>query len=301
MLGAGTPDGRPAALPGELARLLEPRRVVAAPDPRGTREEGAVARRTLREQLSAVVTALADELAALGIAASVQHDDLHGGNVLVGPDGDRFFDWGDAVVAHPFGTLTVTFNSIAHKLELPPDDPAFARLEAAYLAAWDGAAPRADLERAASDRARPRAVSAGRWPGSGRFSGLEDDEMDGFGDGVAGWLVEFAGRLGRLRRYSMTSPSGRSSGLGILRIELLERWRDLDATTRLRNHFLVRPGSRTTGARSVEHSPARPRRRRGSRPSACAHRGRRRGTSSSSSGRRGAPGTSRCSSLGCAA
>ena len=113
------------------------------------REEGAVARRTLRDQLP-VVTALADELAALGIAASVQHDDLHGGNVLVGPDGDRFFDWGDAVVAHPFGTLTVTFNSIAHTLELPPADPAFTRLEAVYLEAWHGVASPADLQRAAA-------------------------------------------------------------------------------------------------------------------------------------------------------
>ena len=100
-------------------------------------------------------------------------------------------------MAHPFGTLTVTFNSIAHKLELPPDDPAFARLEAVYLAAWDGVAPRADLQRAAAiARVLGCIGRALAWERS--LSGLEDDEMDGFGDGVAGWLVEFAGRLGRL-------------------------------------------------------------------------------------------------------
>ena len=194
MLGAGMPDGRPAALPGELARLLEDdswwERLTDE-----EREEGAVARRTLRGQLPDVA-ALADELAALGIAASVQHDDLHGGNILVGPDGDRFFDWGDAVVAHPFATLTVTFNSIAHKLELPPDDPAFTRLEAVYLAAWDGVAPRADLQRAATI-ARVLGCIGRALAWERALSGLEDDEMDGFGDGVAGWLVEFAGRLGR--------------------------------------------------------------------------------------------------------
>ena len=59
-------------------------------------------------------TAAVAELEAAGIPASIQHDDLHGGNILVGPDGDRFFDWGDAVIAHPFSTLTTTFNSIAH-------------------------------------------------------------------------------------------------------------------------------------------------------------------------------------------
>ena len=192
MLGAGTPDGRPAALPGELARLVDDdswwERL-----PDEERAEGAVARRTVRDQLP-VVAARADELAAFGIAASVQHDDLHGGNVLVGPDGDRFFDWGDAVVAHPFGTLTVTFNSIAHKLELPPNDPAFARLEAAYIAAWDGVARRADLQRAATiARVLGCIGRALAWERS--LSGLADDEMDGFGDRVAGWLVELYGRL----------------------------------------------------------------------------------------------------------
>jgi hypothetical protein len=193
MLAAGTPDGRPAVLPGELARLLDNDAWWERLNDE-EREEGAVARRALREQLS-VVAALADELAAIGVGASVQHDDLHGGNVLVGPDGHRFFDWGDAVVAQPFGTLTVTFNSIAHKLELPPDDPAFTRLEAVYLAAWDGVASPADLQRAA-ELARVLGCIGRALAWERSLIGLDDDEMDGFGDGVAGWLVEFAGRLG---------------------------------------------------------------------------------------------------------
>ena len=194
MLAAGTPDGRPGALPGELARLLDDDAWWERLSDE-EREEGAVVRRTLRARLP-VVAGLADELAAIGIAASVQHDDLHGGNVLVGPHGDRFFDWGDAIVAQPFGTLTVTFNSIAHKLELPADDPAFGRLEAAYLRAWDGFAPRVDLQRAAAiARVLGCIGRALAWERS--LVGLADDEMDGFGDGVAGWLVEFDGRLSR--------------------------------------------------------------------------------------------------------
>ena len=59
-----------------------------------------------------------------GSRRAIQHDDLHGGNILVGLAGDRFFDWGDAVVAHPFGTLTTTFNSIADKTGLDLGDPA---------------------------------------------------------------------------------------------------------------------------------------------------------------------------------
>ena len=158
---------------------------------------------------------------ALGIAASVQHDDLHGGNVLVGPDGDRFFDWGDAVVAHPFGTLTVTFNSIAHTLGLPLHAPAFARLEAAYLAAWDGVAPRADLQAPQRSLAFS-AVSAGRWPGSARSAGSRTTRWT---------ALATASRAG-----SSNSPAASATwpllddqalrqGLGfrVLRIELLQR------------------------------------------------------------------------------
>ena len=123
-----------------------------------------------------VVAELADGVCRLGIAASVQHDDLHGGNVLVGPDGDRFFDWGDAVVASPVRDLTVTFNSIANKLELPPDDPVFTRLEAAYLAAWDGRR-RAPTFNAPQRSPVSWAVSAG--PGLGALAQRARGRRDG--------------------------------------------------------------------------------------------------------------------------
>ena len=69
----------------------------------------------------------------------MQHDDLHAGNVLPaahGVGGDRFFDWGDAAVAHPFGTLLVTLRSMAATLGLRPDDAALRRVRDAYLDAW---------------------------------------------------------------------------------------------------------------------------------------------------------------------
>jgi hypothetical protein len=199
MLAAGAaPDGRPEQLTGELARLLE---IDAWWDRLSDeeRDEGADARRALRSSLPDL-DALARELASSTVPASVQHDDLHGGNVLVGPDGDRFFDWGDAVVAHPFATLAVTFNSIAHKTGLAPDEPAFMRLEDAYFAAWHDIAPRPDLQRAAAiTRVLGCIGRALAWERS--LTGLaDDDEMDGFGDGVAGWLIELRDRFGALTR-----------------------------------------------------------------------------------------------------
>lgn len=200
MFAAGTPDGRPAALPGELARLLDDERPWARLSPE-EREEGVVARRRLREALPEVIS-LAVDLDAFGVRASVQHDDFHGGNILVGPAGDRFFDWGDALVAHPFATLTTTFNSIAHKTGLPHDDPAFARLEAAYLEAWTDAAPMPALRRTAA-LARVLGCIGRALAWERALSDLADNEMDGFGDGVAGWLIELGDRLdrgGRLTR-----------------------------------------------------------------------------------------------------
>src|SRR5207344_441089 len=88
-------------------------------------------------------------LAAIGIAATIQHDDLHGGNIVVGPGGDRFFDWGDAVVAHPFATLTATFNSIAYHTDRRLDDPVFVRLRDVYTEAWMDVASREALAEAA--------------------------------------------------------------------------------------------------------------------------------------------------------
>jgi hypothetical protein len=192
MLGAGVPDGRPTALVGELVRLLD----TEAPWDRLTPEDtfdGAVARRRLRAALP-VIAAAAEELASLGIPPSIQHDDLHGGNIMVAPTGDRFFDWGDSVVAHPFATLNVTFNSIASKTGRPFDDPVFDALRDAYLEAWTGVAPRGALVRAAAI-ARDLGCIHRSLSWERAVMGLGVGEMDGFDDSVAGWLMELAGRL----------------------------------------------------------------------------------------------------------
>ena len=192
MLAAGVPDGRPAQLPGELARLLGDDVAWGRLTPEEA-EGGARARERLAASLPSIAAAAA-ELADLPIAPSIQHDDLHGGNILVGPDGDRFFDWGDGVVAHPFSTLTVTFNSIAHKTGRELGDPVFEPLRDAYLEAWEGVAPRDALLRAVAI-ARDFGCVGRALAWERALSGLEADEMDEFGDSVAGWLVEFAGRL----------------------------------------------------------------------------------------------------------
>jgi hypothetical protein len=197
MLGAGAPDGRPEALPGELARLLDDDLIWDRLSDE-ERDDGQRARDRLRERLPEVA-ATAAGLAAIGVRPSIQHDDLHGGNILAGPAGDRFFDWGDAVVAHPFSTLTVTFNSIAHKTGIAEDDQVFERLQDVYLDAWTDVAPRSELERAAAV-ARVFGCIGRSLAWERALAGLAVDEMDGFGDSIAGWIVEFSDRLDALSR-----------------------------------------------------------------------------------------------------
>ena len=196
MLAAGVPDCRPSRLPGELARLLDDVAWSRITD--DERVAADAARGRLRDNLAAV-DAIVAELEAAGIPASIQHDDLHGGNILVGPSGDRFFDWGDAVITHPFATLTTTFNSIAYHAGRLADDPVFERLRDVYTDAWSDRLPAPDLARAvALARALGCISKSLAWERA--LTGLEPDEMDGFGDGVAGWLMEFDERFEALTR-----------------------------------------------------------------------------------------------------
>ena len=197
MLAAGVPDGRPSRLPGELARLLDDD-VAWSRITDDERAAADAARRRLRGSLAAVDAAVA-ELEAAGIPASIQHDDLHGGNILVGPDGDRFFDWGDAVIAHPFSTLTTTFNSIAHHAGRALDDPVFDRLRDVYTEAWTDRLTAPELARAVA-LARALGCISKSLAWERNLTGLEPDEMDGNGDAVAGWLMEFDERFEALTR-----------------------------------------------------------------------------------------------------
>ncbi|MEO8437319.1 MAG: aminoglycoside phosphotransferase family protein [Chloroflexota bacterium] len=192
MLAAGAPDGRPDRLPDELERLLDDDRPWSRVLPE-ERDVADGARVRLRAAVP-LIRARATDLAASGIVATVQHDDLHGGNILVGRAGDRFFDWGDAIVAHPFGTLTTTFNSIAHTTGLSLEDPAFLRLRDAYLEGWSGVLA-ADELLDVTALARDLACIGKSLAWERAFINLEPDEMGDRGDSVAGWLMELAERL----------------------------------------------------------------------------------------------------------
>ena len=125
LLALGVPDMRLATLPDAYDRLaaeleLEPRFRAA----------------------TSYVQELCDQLAAFGIRETLQHDDLHDGQVFVKDDTDLVMDWGDACISHPFFTLSVTLEGvISWGLDDVEDSVDIAPFRDAYLAPYAAAYP----------------------------------------------------------------------------------------------------------------------------------------------------------------
>jgi len=101
-LAAGVPDQRAEALAAALEEL---------PD----------------ERLRPFARGLVELCGELTVAPTVQHDDLHGGNVFARDGRVVVLDWGDTVIGHPFATMLVTLR-VNEKIAAPLRD--------AYLDAW---------------------------------------------------------------------------------------------------------------------------------------------------------------------
>jgi hypothetical protein len=195
LLALAVPDERPERYPAILDQLLADDAIWTRVDDadRGSAEE---TRRRLDAAKPAIVD-LAARLAASTVAASLDHGDLHGNNVLVGPgDEMRVFDWGDAVVAHPFATLTTTLGSIGHHAGLDPYGHDLDGVRDAYLEGWLDVASLADLRTAATlAMDLGHLGKAAAWERALR--GLEPNEMAGFHGATAAWLRDAGARLER--------------------------------------------------------------------------------------------------------
>lgn len=165
----GVEDLRPHLLPGLLEELLS-----TVPTDR-------------TDELRALQPRFAqwcDELAASGVRPTLQHDDLHDGNVFV--DG-TVFDLGDACLAHPFSSLLVTLRVAAARYDLPPGDPGLERLRDAYLEPWTDALSRLELELLALLAVRVGKVGRARaWQRA--LQGVADPGEHA--EAVPGWLEE---------------------------------------------------------------------------------------------------------------
>jgi Phosphotransferase enzyme family len=137
LLAMGLPDRRLDRIPTLLERALSDDRSGAA-EPRAR----------VATLLPAIRRACA-EVAAAGIGAALDHDDLHDNNVLVRGTRHTIIDWGDASLTHPFLTLAVTLEFAARAAALETGAPEVRALRDAYLEPWTSSAPAAVLRRGA--------------------------------------------------------------------------------------------------------------------------------------------------------
>ncbi len=139
LVAAGAPDYRLGLLPARFEQLLADEEALAA---LGNDE---------CERLAVLVPrveAECRELAAFALPETIQHDDLHDGQVFVREGRYVILDWGDACVSHPFFTLVVSLAVLAHRLGVEETAPEVMRFRDAYLGAWANGTPVEELERA---------------------------------------------------------------------------------------------------------------------------------------------------------
>ncbi|WP_405682720.1 phosphotransferase [Streptomyces sp. NBC_00057] len=171
----GVPNARTTALPEIFDRVVDGNTALEPTDLKALRE--------LRPRLAE----WCEELAGAGIADTLDHSDLHDGQLFASTPGRfTFFDWGDAAVTHPFCSFLVPARAARERFgpEVLP------RLRDAYLEPWEGdGRTKAELRRAVSLAWRlgaiGRACSWGRlFPGASDSVGAEGDAEG------AHWLLE---------------------------------------------------------------------------------------------------------------
>jgi len=134
LLAISVPDSRLSILPDRLrAVLAEPVRGLTPGE-----QERAVAAVPRFEEMCR-------ELASYSIRETIQHDDLHDGQVFIRDGRYLFFDWGDSCVSHPFHSLTVALRAAAAKFDLEPGGAELRRLRDAYLEPYGEPQEAADL------------------------------------------------------------------------------------------------------------------------------------------------------------
>ena len=137
---------RAAAHTGELLAEGAPDRRL--PELRGLFEGLVAGTQESMLPLSGRIAELAGELDAYGLPATIDHSDLHAGNVLA--PGDRYviFDWHEGAVTHPFFSMMVATRWLEHNHGVEPGGADDRRLRDAYLEPWAAYGSGAELREA---------------------------------------------------------------------------------------------------------------------------------------------------------
>ncbi len=184
LLALEVPDARPAVLPDLVTDLLADDEAQCVGRPGGLDP-------AVRARVTADLGRYAESCRELaeGVPATVQHDDLHDGNVFVHGGGYRFFDWGDASVAHPFLSVQVALVSAARVLGVAAGSAALRRLRDAYLEPWSAHGSPRELRRQC-DLALQVAPLARALTWRRILRGVHPDERGEWQLSVAEWTAE---------------------------------------------------------------------------------------------------------------
>ncbi len=139
----GVPDRRPSHLPSLIRELIEEAGPLHLGHPKGLS-------RADRERLGDVMSLLDGLCAELGrgaVPVSLNHGDLHDGNIFLRDRDIVFFDWGDCSLSHPFVSLRTLYVSLETRRGWEEGDPRFPPLTDRYLRAWGHYAEMAELRR----------------------------------------------------------------------------------------------------------------------------------------------------------
>jgi hypothetical protein len=123
----GSPDRRARALARQYALLLEQPSLLRV----GLKEGVTRAQESTLRSLLHQFPAWTDELSL--VRETIQHDDLHDGQVFLNDGRYRILDWGDSCVSHPFFSMSVVERSVAYTFGLKPGSRDMARLRDVYL------------------------------------------------------------------------------------------------------------------------------------------------------------------------
>ncbi len=173
----------PGDAPGYVEQRLEELSSLPATDPMALAADEADA---LKASLS-TVRAWSEEVAALGLPLTLNHNDLHENNVFAVGESLRFFDYADSLLTEPLGVLLIPLNMLSHRLEAGPDDPRLWRLADAALEVWSDRASMADLR-----AALPAALQLARLGRAESWArccvSMSDSELEEWGSTVPRWL-----------------------------------------------------------------------------------------------------------------
>jgi hypothetical protein len=186
LLAVGVADMRPAAMGDRFdeALVVAQRHVDRRPDRAEALESVAGLRPTF--------AAWCERLSAAPGAPTLDHNDLHGGNVfLTGAGEARFFDWGDAVVAHPFASALVLRSVVRWILDVHEETPMERRILDAYLEPFTTEAPLAELQEVVDIACEVGKVARALvWARAVALLPADSDDPDGFASAPLDWMLE---------------------------------------------------------------------------------------------------------------